>query len=284
VTVGTHRSEFTYDGLSRRTRSVEKENGATVRDAQLFWAGTELIEERTSTADVNRFYGDGEQHDGVARYLTREHLGSIREVTDANGTVMTRNEYDPYGRLTRVAGTADSRFGFTGHYIHGQSGLLLALYRAYDPALGRWLSEDPGGGIDGPNLHAYVGNRPIAWRDGDGRFGILIVLIPPIVEALATATVSTIGTFAAVAAGEKLSDVLMSSSEAEDSGKQDNRLTPGEIKNMKDKGIDPEELKGGRKTGGLDLFKKPGGEIVIKPKDGSGPGEPTGYNAKDVCK
>ncbi len=56
------------------------------------------------------------KHDGSARYLTRDHLGSIREVTDSAGAVVTRNEYDPYGRLTRVGGTEDGRFGYTGHW------------------------------------------------------------------------------------------------------------------------------------------------------------------------
>ena len=63
---------------------------------------------------------------------------------------------------------------------------------------------------------------------------------------------------------------------------EDKKLTPGEIKELKGKGIDPEDLKGGRATGKLDLFKDRKGNIVIKPKDGSGPGEPTGININDL--
>ena len=70
----------------------------------------------------------------------------------------------------------------------------------------------------------------------------------------------------------------------EDTGKQDKILTPGDIKELKDRFIDPEDLKGGRKTGELDLYKKPNGDIVVKPKGGRGEGEPTGYNIKDICK
>lgn len=90
-----HRSEFTHDGLDRRVRIVEKDSGATTRDAHLIWDGTEIAEERLSTAEVNRFFTDRESHNGVARYLTRDHLGGIREVTDASGAVVTRNDYDP---------------------------------------------------------------------------------------------------------------------------------------------------------------------------------------------
>jgi RHS repeat-associated protein len=89
----------------------------------------------------------------------------VREVTDATGVVLTRHDYDPYGQRTRVTGTEDARFGFTGHYQHAESGLALALYRAYDPALGRWLSEDPIGMVDGPNIQGYVANRPTTALD-----------------------------------------------------------------------------------------------------------------------
>ncbi len=63
-------------------------------------------------------------------------------------------------------------------------------------------------------------------------------------------------------------------------GAQDKKLTDGEIKNLKAKEVDPHELKEGYGPG-RDLFKKPNGDIVVKPKDGSGPGEPTGYNIND---
>ncbi|MGL6235437.1 MAG: polymorphic toxin type 33 domain-containing protein [Segniliparus sp.] len=63
---------------------------------------------------------------------------------------------------------------------------------------------------------------------------------------------------------------------------QDKRLQPGEIKKLKKAGIDPEKLKGDKRTGQLDLFKDEEGNIYIKPKDGSGPGEPTGININNI--
>jgi hypothetical protein len=59
-------------------------------------------------------------------------------------------------------------------------------------------------------------------------------------------------------------------------------LTKGEIKKLKDAGFDPEELKGGKATGKLDLFKDPKGNIIIKPKSGNGPGDPTGININNI--
>ena len=38
----------------------------------------------------------------------------------------------------------------------------------YDPSIGRWLSRDPIGEEDGPNLYGYVLNDPINWFDPFG--------------------------------------------------------------------------------------------------------------------
>ncbi|OIN61224.1 hypothetical protein BLX24_03950 [Arsenicibacter rosenii] len=63
---------------------------------------------------------------------------------------------------------------------------------------------------------------------------------------------------------------------------QDKMLTPGEIKRLEDGGVDVHELKGNKKTGQKDLYKKPNGDILIKPKGGGKmEGEETGYNIKD---
>jgi YD repeat-containing protein len=45
VTVGTHRSEFVYDGLQRRVRQVEQENGVTTADTRVLWCETAICED-----------------------------------------------------------------------------------------------------------------------------------------------------------------------------------------------------------------------------------------------
>jgi RHS repeat-associated protein len=103
---------------------------------------------------------------GATNYFyTRDHLGSIRELSDSTGAVVTRYDYDPYGRRTRLTGTIDADFGFTSHYHHIPSGLALAQYRAYSADFGRWISRDPIAENGGINLYAYVLNTPTVLVD-----------------------------------------------------------------------------------------------------------------------
>src|SRR5207302_3997485 len=117
---------------------------------------------------TRRFYSQGEQIGAASYFYTRDHLGSIRELTDGSGVVQARYDYDPYGRRTKISGTLDAAFGFTGHYYHAPSNLSLALYRGYDSDLGRWLSRDPIGERGGVNLYSYVNNTVMNATDGDG--------------------------------------------------------------------------------------------------------------------
>jgi hypothetical protein len=63
---------------------------------------------------------------------------------------------------------------------------------------------------------------------------------------------------------------------------KDRRVSDSLINIMKKKGIDPEGLKGNNRTGPRDLFIDDNGNFLVKPKDGSGLGEPTGININDI--
>jgi RHS repeat-associated protein len=163
----TKRSEFTYDGLNRRVKIVEK-IGATVTSTKKFvWIGSRIAQERdASDAITRRYFPEGEQQSGSgggirSYYYTHDHLGSIREVTNSAGEVLARYDYDPYGKRTVLPSKVQVDFGFSGHYHHTPSGLSLTLYRAYNPELGRWISRDPIGEKAGVNLYQDVQNDPI---------------------------------------------------------------------------------------------------------------------------
>jgi RHS repeat-associated protein len=166
------RTEFTYNGLGQRVKIVEKNSGgSTTSEKRFIWCDEpQPSEERDGSNNVTkRFYaGLGEQISGTPYYYTTDHLGSVREMTNASGVVQARYDYDPYGRLTKVSGSLEADFGFTGFYRHQTSGLNLALFRIYDPATERWLSPDPLGHRLSPNLYNYTGNDPINYLDSLG--------------------------------------------------------------------------------------------------------------------
>jgi RHS repeat-associated protein len=141
---------------------VEK-TGATINSTRKFvWAGQQKVEFRDATdAVTQRNYPQGQYVGTTAYFYTRDHLGSIREMFTGGGTVVARYDYDPYGRSTTVLGTTPTDFNFTGLYRHSKSNLDLAVYRAYDPDLGRWLNRDPIAEQGGVNLYAYVNNSPL---------------------------------------------------------------------------------------------------------------------------
>ncbi|MGB7546711.1 MAG: polymorphic toxin type 33 domain-containing protein, partial [Terracidiphilus sp.] len=62
------------------------------------------------------------------------------------------------------------------------------------------------------------------------------------------------------------------------------RLSPGEIGQLQDAGIDPHTLKPTQQGSRFDLFKDGKGNIEVRPKDGTGPGEKTGINIKNLPK
>ena len=46
-----------------------------------------------------------------------------------------------------------------------ERGLIYFGQRYYDPSIGRWITPDPAGVVDGPNLYAYVHNNPLSMTD-----------------------------------------------------------------------------------------------------------------------
>ena len=165
--------KWDYDYLDRRVR--EYIDGTLTR--VYVWSGNEIIQERSSVVGGilrTHYYGgfsDGSTPATSTKYQTlTDHLGNIREVLTTAGAIAARYDYTPYQGPVKVGNsTVDPTFLTIGRYQHhAGSGLELALYRAYDPELGRWLSEDPLGEDGGVNLYGYVLNRPLVLYDAFG--------------------------------------------------------------------------------------------------------------------
>ena len=170
------KTEFTYDGLSRRVRITERNASNTITsDKRYLWAGgNQPAEEREAngTTVTKRYFAQGEQRIGGSvagfYYYTKDHLGSVREITNSSGALATRYEFDLWGKRTKLSGSMETEVGFTGHHHHAKSGLVLTWFRAYDAEAGRWLSPDPLGEAGGMNLYGYVLGDPINSWDPTG--------------------------------------------------------------------------------------------------------------------
>jgi RHS repeat-associated protein len=155
-----NRTEFSYDGLSRMAKIIEKSRNRITSTRKFVWCGMERCEFRDDKDAVTLFvYPQGQYSGKTAYFYTRDHLGSIREMFNTKGTIVARFDYDPYGRSTAVVSSTLPDFNFARLYCHSAGNLDLAVYRAYDPDLGRWLNRDPMGENGGINLYAYVSNR-----------------------------------------------------------------------------------------------------------------------------
>ena len=71
--------------------------------------------------------GEKPQYPGFCNkvIVARDHLGSVREMTDATGAVRARYDYTPYGLRSKLSGDLEADFGFDGMYYHAASGLNL---------------------------------------------------------------------------------------------------------------------------------------------------------------
>jgi RHS repeat-associated protein len=119
-----------------------------------------------------------EDLEGIA-WLHTNHLGAPEAATNAQGHVIWRARYTPFGAahiesvrpepvegLTHAAFTLHLRL--PGQLFDEETGLHHNRQRYYDPEHGQYLTPDPLGTPDGPNPYAYVAFNPLSFIDPDG--------------------------------------------------------------------------------------------------------------------
>jgi len=112
-------------------------------------------------------------------YIHTDALGSVVAESDANGNVIKRYDYEPYGAV--VGGQVADGPGYTGHVSDAATGLSYMQQRYMDPQLGVFLSVDPvmasGGDSRHFNRYAYAYNNPYRFTDPDGRCPVCPVIV-----------------------------------------------------------------------------------------------------------
>ena len=141
-------TSFLYDGVN----PVQELNGSTPT-ANLLTGGLDERFVRTTSTETDNYLTDA--------------LGSTIALTGTTGSLQTEYSYGPFGNMS-VTGSTTNSYNYTGRETDG---LGINYYRAryYNPAIGRFLSEDPAGFAgSGTDLYAYAGDDPIDFIDPFG--------------------------------------------------------------------------------------------------------------------
>ncbi len=109
---------------------------------------------------------------GDLMYFHQDHLGSIRLVTNANGTTKGTLTYNAYGKIkTNTIGWLQEQplLGYNSQYHDPETGYIYLRARHYDPATGQFTSLDPLVAVtDQP--YGYVSGDPANHADPTGLF------------------------------------------------------------------------------------------------------------------
>lgn len=200
LTLDVESQRFVYDAENRQTKFFSRTNTTSTPDATYYYDGegkrVRKISGQVETVFVYDASGQlvaeySNQLATTARvsYLTADHLGSPRIITDKNRVVVSRHDYMGFGEEVYAGyanrpqvpgyGVGDGiRKQFTGYERDTESGLDYAQARYYNSQHGRFTSIDPliaSATIRNPqtfNRYSYVLNSPYKFTDPLGLFGI----------------------------------------------------------------------------------------------------------------
>jgi RHS repeat-associated protein len=116
----------------------------------------------------------GQEQNGAYSQYHFDSRGSTVALTDANGNVTDRFEYDSYGTSLAHTGTSDTPFQFNGRVgvQTDSNGLLYMRARYYNPAIRRFVNQDVLFGDLNPgislNRFALANGNPISLLDPFG--------------------------------------------------------------------------------------------------------------------
>ncbi len=189
------RVEYAYDAFGNRVRRVQYDGSLAVVSDQRYaldgWdtakPGAVGAENFDTFADLDaagnvtarRVFGPGFD-EPVARLDPSGEVGwygtdsqdSVRLIFDNTGTVTGSRDYTAFGAITAESGAGLDRYAYTAREWDAALGLQSNRQRMYDPATGRFTSEDPSGLSAGDvNLFRYAGNAVTTHTDPSGLQG-----------------------------------------------------------------------------------------------------------------
>jgi RHS repeat-associated protein len=134
---------------------------------------------RDRDSDDDSETGDlGQEGSGLDErlYYCTDAQMNVTALVTAAGTVVERYAYDPYGQPIFHDGSWGSQTSsshgnailYGGYYFDAETGFYHVRNRMYHPLLGRWLTRDPLGYVDGMSLYEYCRGNSICGLDPMG--------------------------------------------------------------------------------------------------------------------
>lgn len=168
---------FKYDPFGRRIYK-----SSTAGTSIFAYDGPNLVEETNSSGAVVARYTDGTNVDeplamlrsSTTSYYHADGLGSVTSLSNTAGTLAQTYTFDSFGKQTASTGSLVNPFQYTGRESDPETGLYYYRARYYDPAVGRFVSEDPIGFSGGSNFYRYARNNPVRRKDPSGLCPIFV--------------------------------------------------------------------------------------------------------------
>ncbi|RLE19791.1 MAG: hypothetical protein DRJ50_11750, partial [Actinobacteria bacterium] len=178
------RHTYAYDALGRRISKVTDVD-ETAEETRYLYDGRQTREEQDAAGITQATYVHG-SYDGELLIMRRggadyfyhaDDIYSVLAITDVDGNVVERYEYEDYGQPTIVNPFGDvipesavgNRYLFTGRRYDPETGWYLHRARYLDPAAGRYTTRDSSGswGEESALGHGctYAGNNPSSGLD-----------------------------------------------------------------------------------------------------------------------
>ena len=174
-TDGTTTASYAYNpsGL----RSAKTVGGAT---KYFVYNGMNIVYEYNAggTEATVYYYGLNRTHNSDGEIYVYNAHGDVVQLVK-NNAVLVSYTYDAFGNITEQIGTSENPFLYCGEYFDAETETYYLRARYYNPANGRFCSEDPIG--SGLNWYTYCSNNPVMYIDP---WGLENVSIRAIIEAL----------------------------------------------------------------------------------------------------
>ncbi len=163
---------FKYDPFGRR---IYKSSSGTSVYA---YDGDNLVEETNSSGAAVARYAQTQNIDeplatlrsATTSYFHADGLGSVTSLSSTGGALAQTYGYDSFGKLISSSGSLMNPFQYTAREFDSETSLYFYRARYYDPAVGRFASEDPVRFNGGLNFYAYVNNSSTNFSDPLGEF------------------------------------------------------------------------------------------------------------------